>query len=434
MKLFASTAAKANVNAFATLRSVPNLGALQRKCDCGQRTGGGECQECKKKKDKSSGDPLLQRSALNRGAVNGVPSIVHEVLRSPGRPLDPATRAYFEPHFRQDFSRVKVHTNERASESAAAVNASAYAYGNHVVFGKNQFSTNTEAGRNVLAHELTHVAQAGGFAPSSGPDQVSSMNDASEVEAESVARQVAARWGQTSPSEGWPVVGALSRKTVNKLSRLVGVSTTHCVPQSNGVPADPFNTLTSVESHAQGLALAASILFAAEAASISLGITSSSAVGQAYQARFGMPPAKGGGFLNRLTGGVKKTQDEARQGELEGISDRFAKISDNFGKTLTYRCINGAVDLDNCQTDCKRGQASACTGIKTFFLCPPFWGLPDTSKSTLLIHESFHMLFVSSHGGTGVGRNLRHAECMASAVSDIFNLSTGTPACPSPPQ
>jgi hypothetical protein len=408
---------------------------LQRKCACGQHTGGGECEECKKKKpdEKSSKGSLLQRSALNQGSVKGLPPIVHEVLRSPGQPLDAVTRAYFEPRFGRDFSHVRVHTDERAADSATAVGAAAYAYGDNVVFARNQISA-SEAGRGVLAHELAHVAQAGGVAPSSGPEQVSSVNDASELEAESVAKQVVGRPGQQSPPEGSPVVSSLSGTTTNKLSRKVGVSTTHCVPQASGVPADPFNTLTSVEAHAEGLARAASILFEAEASAVSMGITSTSAVGQGYQSRFGMPPAKGTGFLNRLTGEVKKTQDDARQGELEGIADRFGKISDNFGKSLTYRCINGAVDLDNCQTDCKRGQASTCTGVKTFFLCPPFWGLSDTSQSTLLIHESFHMLFVSSHGGTGIGRNLRHAECMASAVSDIFNLSTGTPPCPSPPQ
>src|SRR5262249_58662329 len=102
---------------------------LRRKCDCGQHTGGAECQECKKRKlDETGGrDPLLQRSALNRGAVHEVPPLVHEVLRSPGQPLDAATRAYFEPRFGQDLSSVRVHATARAAESAKAVDAHAYA-------------------------------------------------------------------------------------------------------------------------------------------------------------------------------------------------------------------------------------------------------------------------------------------------------------------
>jgi uncharacterized protein DUF4157 len=433
MRALTPAASKAGTGAFAPLLSSTRGRVLQRKCDCGQHTGGGECEECKKKKDKSSGDPLLQRSALNRGAVNGVPPIVHEVLRSPGRPLDPATRAYFEPRFGQDFSHVRVHTNERASESAAAVNASAYAYGNNVVFGKNQFSTNTEAGRNILAHELVHVVQAGNAMPLYGPQEVSSVNDTSEVEAENAAKQaLSGEWTRDEQSRGGlPQI----KRRADKLSRLVGPSTTHCAPGKNGIPADPLGTLTNVEAHAKGLAEATGILFAAAAAGVSMGITTGSVM-QAYEDHFGKPPKKGAGFLNRLTGAVKKTQEEAMQGELEGIASRYDSMDQNFGKVLKYRCINGAVSLDGCDTDCVNADASACQGIRTFFLCPSFWSLSQTSMSTLLIHESFHMLSGQpGHGGKGVGKNLRHAECYATTVGDIFNLGTaGGPACPSPPQ
>src|SRR5829696_2387868 len=52
-----------------------------------------------------------------------------EVLRSPGQPLDAATRGYFEPRFRQDLSAVRLHTDRRAAESVRAVGASAYTVG-----------------------------------------------------------------------------------------------------------------------------------------------------------------------------------------------------------------------------------------------------------------------------------------------------------------
>jgi len=402
---------------------------LQRKCDCGQHTGSGECEECKKKNDKSGGDQLLQRSSMQRRSVNAIPAIVNDVLRSPGQSLDATTRAFFEPRFGQDFSRVRIHANPMAAESASTVSATAYAYGNHIVFGKNQFSPGTAQGRSVLAHELVHVAQAGNTTPAGRPQRVSSPIDASESEAEAIAGRVNTSaqpellWNSDSPA-----------KRVNgTLSRLVVPSTTHCVPSKNGVPADPLNILANVESHAKGLAEAAAILFGVAAAGVVMGITSGT-VNQVYQNRFGLPPKKGSGFLNRLTGKVAKTQNEAMQGELQGISDRFDRMDSNFAKTLTYRCIHGAVSLDGCDTHCKGRDASACSGVSTFFLCPSFWNLGQTSMSTLLIHESFHMLGHPGHGGTGVGKNLRHAECYASSVSDIFNLAHGGPACPSPPE
>ena len=147
-------------------------GVLQRACACGKHTTdqNGECTECRKKR------LGLQRRAVGSGP-DVAPPIVHEVLRSPGRPLDDATRGFMESRFNHDFSRVpatptnlataglpigpandsfereaerqsqramrspatsnaslvgpdfsrvRVHTDSRAAESAHAVNALAY--------------------------------------------------------------------------------------------------------------------------------------------------------------------------------------------------------------------------------------------------------------------------------------------------------------------
>jgi hypothetical protein len=65
----------------------------------------------------NTGD-LLQRKASSLETANEVPPIVHEVLRSPGRPLDESTRALMEPRLGHDFSQVRVHTDYQAAESA----------------------------------------------------------------------------------------------------------------------------------------------------------------------------------------------------------------------------------------------------------------------------------------------------------------------------
>ena len=90
-----------------------------------------------------------------------VPPIVSEVLQSPGQPIDRATRAFVEPRFRQDFSQIRVHTDEKAADSARAMNALAYASGPHLVFGAGQYAPATPSGRRLLAHELTHSVQQG---------------------------------------------------------------------------------------------------------------------------------------------------------------------------------------------------------------------------------------------------------------------------------
>jgi hypothetical protein len=67
-----------------------------------------------------------------------------------------------ESRFGHDFSQVRVHTDERAARSAEAINASAYTAGNRIVFAHGQYSPDTQRGRHLLAHELTHVLQQGG--------------------------------------------------------------------------------------------------------------------------------------------------------------------------------------------------------------------------------------------------------------------------------
>ncbi|HLB71706.1 MAG TPA: DUF4157 domain-containing protein [Candidatus Methanoperedens sp.] len=95
---------------------------------------------------------------------SGVPPIVHQVLRSPGQPLDAAASTFMEPRFGHDFNQVRVHTNARATESVQGINALAYTVGNNIVFGRGQYAPGTTTGSRLLAHELTHVVQqeAGG--------------------------------------------------------------------------------------------------------------------------------------------------------------------------------------------------------------------------------------------------------------------------------
>jgi hypothetical protein len=103
----------------------------------------------------------MERPGADTPERAAVPPIVDQVLDSPGRPLDAATRAEMEPRFGQDFSAVRVHTDTRAARSARAMNAAAYTVGADIVFGESQYEPATSAGRALLAHELTHTVQQG---------------------------------------------------------------------------------------------------------------------------------------------------------------------------------------------------------------------------------------------------------------------------------
>jgi len=103
---------------------------------------------------------MTRRASTEQAQLSEVSPVVHDVLRSPGQPLDPKTRAFMEPRFGHDFSRVRVHTDEKAAESARTLNALAYTAGRDVVFGTSQYAPETGTGQRVLAHELMHVVQS----------------------------------------------------------------------------------------------------------------------------------------------------------------------------------------------------------------------------------------------------------------------------------
>ncbi len=92
------------------------------------------------------------------------PAGVHETLSASGKPLDPAARAYFEPRLGRDLASVRVHADDKAAKSASSIGAHAYTAGDHVVLGEGK-SAATPEGKRVMAHELTHVAQQKGEAP-----------------------------------------------------------------------------------------------------------------------------------------------------------------------------------------------------------------------------------------------------------------------------
>jgi Domain of unknown function (DUF4157) len=114
----------------------------------------GKCAACEEEKEK-----LRKKPAGSQATPGEMPSIVHEVLSSPGRPLDAATRRYFEPRFGYEFSPVRVHTDERAADAARGLAAQAFTAGDHIVFAEGHYAPDSVAGLHLLAHELAHVVQ-----------------------------------------------------------------------------------------------------------------------------------------------------------------------------------------------------------------------------------------------------------------------------------
>jgi uncharacterized protein DUF4157 len=83
---------------------------------------------------------------------------VHETLATAGDPLRADARDLWERRFAHNFSRVRVHADSAAAQSARELDARAYTNGHHVVFAdaaRDLVSPDSP----VLGHELAHVVQ-----------------------------------------------------------------------------------------------------------------------------------------------------------------------------------------------------------------------------------------------------------------------------------
>jgi hypothetical protein len=104
-----------------------------------------------------------QRPERSPGGPDPMPSPMSTVdgWSEAGMPLPLETRAFFEPRFGHDFARVRLHTGPAAASATRAINARAFTYGLDIVIGDGNADVSSTEGRNLVAHELAHVVQAG---------------------------------------------------------------------------------------------------------------------------------------------------------------------------------------------------------------------------------------------------------------------------------
>jgi hypothetical protein len=132
--------ATANNKSFFT----PSISSIQRKC--------AHCEEeDKKMQRKEDGNGSPDASAHVEDYVNS--------LSGNGNPMNEDEKSFFESRMGYDFSGVRLHTDSAAAKSAQSINALAYTTGNNIVFNHEQYAPDTDSGKRLLGHELTHVVQ-----------------------------------------------------------------------------------------------------------------------------------------------------------------------------------------------------------------------------------------------------------------------------------
>jgi hypothetical protein len=105
--------------------------------------------------------PLVQRRADGGFQAGGALEERLTALSGGGSPLPGDVRAYMEPRFGSDFGDVRVHADGESEELNRHLGAQAFTHGQDVYFGAGRFQPDSNAGKQLLAHELTHTLQQG---------------------------------------------------------------------------------------------------------------------------------------------------------------------------------------------------------------------------------------------------------------------------------
>ncbi len=161
--------------------------------------------------DTSTRERVLNRLQQERGNAY-VQRVVSEVKGTPGRlvglpqsemvdevaqrkgsgtTLPGGTREQMEGFFGADLGGVQVHANAESAALNRELDAQAFTVGKDVFFAEGKYDPTSSEGQGLLAHELTHVRQQGGFS-SSGVQRADAAEDEEEkVQTSSVQREAA---------------------------------------------------------------------------------------------------------------------------------------------------------------------------------------------------------------------------------------------------
>lgn len=326
-------------------------GRIQRMCD--------ECsEEVQRQPLEEEEEEILAKRRPGRSPLLG-PELAGRIQRATtgGEPLGAANRSFFDPRFGRDFSRVRVHRNAEAGELASSIGARAFTIGNSIFFGQGEYHPFTSAGRKLMAHELTHVAQQGWAPNSRSPVRAVLLDDGAS---------------------------ATLRRTVGPRSV--------CPAGVDSAPADPMARLRRVDAAAQRMAAAAAIFLDI----VSIDPTIYPDIVVAYRRFFDDPPAVADGFRNRFDGTVHATRAAALSEEMADAADNFRLLAAALGRNIRYRCPGTrATHVEECSAQCVAGDlALSCRGsrMSSVLICPEFWDAAHTEaiQAGFIIHEAVH--------------------------------------------
>jgi hypothetical protein len=130
---------------------------IQAKCEA--------CEEEEKNtvqtKDNDAGNASANAKSSGRPGPMVGPGLSENLQSAIGQgsPLPEPVKGIMESSFGTDFSRVRIHTGSRSVQMNKDLHALAFTHGSDIFFNQARFDPGSDAGRHLLAHELTHVVQ-----------------------------------------------------------------------------------------------------------------------------------------------------------------------------------------------------------------------------------------------------------------------------------
>jgi len=130
---------------------MPEQGLIQRKC--------AHCEEEEKAQRKPLSSFIQRKESAGESVVSEGLNQQINSSKGSGNKMDEKTESFMENSFGADFGDVKIHTNDEAAHMNRDLSARAFTIGNDIYFNHGQYQPSSEAGKHLLAHELTHTLQ-----------------------------------------------------------------------------------------------------------------------------------------------------------------------------------------------------------------------------------------------------------------------------------
>lgn len=117
------------------------------------------CTACEKEKEKNP----VQKKSDNGGIASPQLSSKIEGSTGKGNSLPQKTLSEMNNSFGVDFNTVSIHTDSDAAQLNKELGAQAFTHGTDIYFNNGRYNPQSSEGKQLLAHELTHVVQQTGM-------------------------------------------------------------------------------------------------------------------------------------------------------------------------------------------------------------------------------------------------------------------------------